>query len=102
MKLAHWYPLNHNLVEKQGALVLGRFAQADSVVPPGNPQAWDRFAFANNNPLKYTDPSGHRTCTAAQAATGDKTCNQNYRADDLIASFFHQYDRVVDGEWSDY
>jgi hypothetical protein len=26
---------------------------------PGNPLAWDRYAYANNNPLYYTDPSGH-------------------------------------------
>jgi hypothetical protein len=25
----------------------------------GNPLAWDRYAYANNNPLNYTDPSGH-------------------------------------------
>jgi len=39
---------------------LGRFAQADSLIPgAGNPQAWDRYAYANNNPVKYVDPSGH-------------------------------------------
>ena len=31
---------------------LGRFASPDSIVPePGNPLAWDRYAYANNNPL---------------------------------------------------
>jgi len=25
-------------------------------------QAWDRYAYVNNNPLKYTDPSGHTYC----------------------------------------
>ena len=40
--------------------LLGRFIQADTIVPePGNPQAWDRFAYALNSPVKYTDPSGH-------------------------------------------
>jgi RHS repeat-associated protein len=40
--------------------VLGRFVQADTIVPePGNPQALNRYAYVNNNPLKYTDPSGH-------------------------------------------
>jgi len=38
---------------------LSRFAQADTLVPnPGDPLAWDRYAYVNNNPLKYTDPSG--------------------------------------------
>jgi RHS repeat-associated protein len=39
---------------------LGRFAQADTIIPgAGNPQAWDRYAFVYNNPLQYTDPTGH-------------------------------------------
>jgi RHS repeat-associated protein len=37
---------------------IGRFAQADSIVPPGV-QGLDRYAYANNSPLVYTDPSGH-------------------------------------------
>ena len=40
---------------------LNRFAQADTVIPgAGDSQAWDRYTYANNSPLKYTDPSGHR------------------------------------------
>ncbi len=38
--------------------VLGRFAQADTIVPAGV-QGYDRYAFVNNNPVRYTDPSGH-------------------------------------------
>ncbi len=34
--------------------------QADSIVPGmDNPQRWDRFGYVLNNPLRYTDPSGH-------------------------------------------
>lgn len=29
------------------------------VPAPGNPQSLNRYAYANNNPLRYTDPSGH-------------------------------------------
>jgi len=39
---------------------LGRFTSADTLIPePGNPQSWDRYAYVENNPLRYTDPSGH-------------------------------------------
>jgi RHS repeat-associated protein len=39
---------------------LGRFISPDSIVPePGAPQSFNRFAYVYNNPLKYTDPTGH-------------------------------------------
>jgi RHS repeat-associated protein len=40
---------------------LGRFIQPDTVVPLESQgvQAWDRFAYTNNNPVRYTDPTGH-------------------------------------------
>jgi RHS repeat-associated protein len=40
---------------------LGRFAQADSIVP-GGVQGYDRYAYVSNNPIMYTDPSGHTSC----------------------------------------
>jgi len=40
--------------------LLARFTSADSIVPdPGNPQAWDRYAYGLNAPTRYTDPTGH-------------------------------------------
>jgi RHS repeat-associated protein len=40
---------------------LGRFVQPDSIVPSAaNPQAYNRYGYVNDNPLKYNDPSGHR------------------------------------------
>lgn len=55
------------MVDSQAALTKGfygpylnRFIQPDSIVPePGNPMAYDRFAYGYNNPVKYNDPSGH-------------------------------------------
>jgi len=62
---------------------LGRFLSADTIVPgssaltvapldsvasaswrqrsggPANPQELNRYSYVNNNPLRYTDPSGH-------------------------------------------
>lgn len=40
---------------------LGRFAQADTVVP-GGVQGYDRYAYVNNSPINYTDPTGHKPC----------------------------------------
>ncbi len=41
---------------------LGRFTQPDTIVPAvGNPQALNRYAYALNNPLRYTDPTGRFT-----------------------------------------
>jgi len=40
--------------------VLGRFLSADTIVPsPGNMQGFNRYSYVLNNPLAYTDPSGH-------------------------------------------
>jgi len=40
--------------------VLGRFTQADTIVPnPANPQTLNRYSYALNNPMRYTDPTGH-------------------------------------------
>lgn len=40
---------------------LGRFTQPDSIIPLASQgvQAWDRYAYTNNNPIRYNDPSGH-------------------------------------------
>ena len=40
---------------------LGRFTQADSIIPPGV-QGYDRYAYVNNSPVNFTDPSGHIAC----------------------------------------
>jgi RHS repeat-associated protein len=48
---------------------LGRFLSADTVVPdPYNPQYLNRFSYVLNNPLRYTDPTGHRVCEDYQGS----------------------------------
>ncbi len=40
---------------------LGRWIQADTIVPePLSPQDLNRYTYVWNNPLRYTDPSGHQ------------------------------------------
>jgi len=47
-RLAFWFQLN-----KEGR------KQAGSPWGPANTQALNRYSYVHNNPLKYTDPSGH-------------------------------------------
>ncbi len=51
--------------------VLGRFISPDSIVAdPANPGLFNRFAYVSNNPLKYTDPTGHAQCEDDPNAVG--------------------------------
>ena len=56
---------------------IGRFIQPDTIVPnPGDAQAFDRYAYVLNNPLKYVDPTGHQAvCT--MDAQNNMQCNDN-------------------------
>jgi len=39
---------------------IGRFISPDAIIPDWkNPQAWNKYSYVFNNPLKYTDNSGH-------------------------------------------
>ena len=53
---------------------LGRFLSPDNnIQAPDNPQNYNRYAYALNNPLKYTDPSGYEY----QPHQDDKNWNQS-------------------------
>lgn len=53
---------------------LGRFAQPDTIIPPAQGvQGWDRYAYTNNNPIRYTDPSGHKACSLDENGDCDDT-----------------------------
>jgi len=47
---------------------LGRFVSVDPVAGnTGDPQTWNRYAYARNNPLRFIDPDGRELRTAAAA-----------------------------------
>jgi len=40
--------------------VYGRFLSPDTIVPDlHDPQAWNRYSYVRNNPLRFIDPTGH-------------------------------------------
>ena len=58
----------------------GRFTSPDPLLNSGRPwepQSWNRYSYALNNPLRFVDPSGlydlDNTC-----ADDDKKCNKNF------------------------
>lgn len=64
---------------------IGRFLAADTIVPePGDPQALNRYSYVLNNPVRYTDPTGHLTEDELQVLLGS-----DY---DTLISLWRQYD----------
>ncbi|GAA3000670.1 RHS repeat-associated core domain-containing protein [Kitasatospora albolonga] len=49
-----------NLGARQYDPVAGRFLSADPVFTEGDPQSWNGYAYADNNPVNHADPTG--TC----------------------------------------
>jgi len=60
-----------------------QFSQPDAIIPdPYNPLDWNRYGYARYNALKYTDPSGHRTCDSSnldQCSMGGSLISKEYQ-----------------------
>ncbi len=60
---------------------IGRFTSPDSFWKdshPEDPQSWNKYAYARNNPLKYVDPNGEAASVSTQCTTGSngvQSCN---------------------------
>jgi hypothetical protein len=55
---------------------IGRFLSADTIVPnPASPQSFNRYAYTLNNPVRYTDPTGHVCYDPGLDAAMPGNCN---------------------------
>ena len=77
--------------------MLGRFMQADTLVPSHQgTQGFDRYAYVNNNPMRYTDPTGH-CATNPYDQYEDYSCHKlandlsNYFADESTSKSYKEY-----------
>jgi RHS repeat-associated protein len=83
---------------------MGRFMTPDPLLNsgrPSNPQTWNRYAYALNNPLNIIDPTGLYDLVN-NCAQDDKKCNKQFEqhAKDLkqgISNLQKKVDKMKDG-----
>ena len=68
-----------------------QFIQPDTIIPnPANPQTWNRYSYVLNNPIRYSDPSGHVEVEDSDGSCQDyHECRQDYltrRSEDILKS----------------
>jgi RHS repeat-associated protein len=65
---------------------MGRFMSPDAFYKDshvGDPQSWNKYAYARNNPLRYVDPTGENATISTTCSTdgnNQTTCNVNIPA----------------------
>ena len=80
---------------------IGRFISADTVIQnPANPQTLNRYSYCVNNPLKYTDPSGHTFDTNGDQELDDILNGFKYTDPDMY-DILNADDCIVDVVWGD-
>ncbi|MDG4797818.1 polymorphic toxin-type HINT domain-containing protein [Micromonospora sp. WMMD1082] len=52
-----------NIGAREYDTVTGRFISVDPIIDVGDPQQMNGYAYANNNPISFSDPDGLRACS---------------------------------------
>lgn len=75
-----------NFGKRYDSSSMGRFMTPDAFYKDshvGDPQSWNEYAYARNNPLRYVDPTGENatvTTNCSTDANNHTTCNVNVSA----------------------
>ncbi|WP_052684780.1 DUF5615 family PIN-like protein [Lentzea aerocolonigenes] len=56
---------------RQYDATLGKFISVDPIMDPSDPQQWNPYAYSNNSPVTYSDPTGLQYCDD-HVCSGDK------------------------------
>jgi hypothetical protein len=78
---------------------LNQFTQPDTIVPNiKNPQSLNRYTYALNNPIRYSDPSGHNYCDRIRTGE-DEDCQyiRETRKFNEVIKYVH--DKIVNDDW---
>ena len=75
-----------NFGKRYDSSSMGRFMTPDAFYKDshvGDPQSWNEYAYARNNPLRYVDPTGENATVSTSCSTdanNHTTCNVNVSA----------------------
>ena len=75
---------------------LSRWNQPDSIIPTASQgvQAWDRYAYVNNSPVNYVDPTGHMLDDGCRTEGCDtEREKENYKSNPVIEKLKAEHER---------
>jgi hypothetical protein len=82
---------------------LKRWAQPDSIIPEElqGIQAWDRYAYVNNNPIRFNDPSGNDLdCHVGETNCSAGIHSKVIRHDSVFNPYYGLYvEDIFDGKF---
>ena len=80
---------------------LGRFTQADTIVPdPTSSQSLNRYSYCDNNPINYTDPTGHKKWYQYLGFDTNPVANLVNKINNVIDGGVRWLEKVTGSGWS--
>jgi RHS repeat-associated protein len=73
-------------------LQTAHFTQADMVVPnAGDAASYDRYTYVRNNPVRFSDPSGHKACNGESFENCGWISGSTIATENKIAALYDTY-----------